>query len=87
MIVFCEWLSKIAGWLFVFVGLIAFESGSIMQKTLNFVHLGGIYTFIQLNVYYILPVLAVLFLLRWLRDWRFLLGIGVAFFIFIKFVV
>ena len=82
-----EYLSKLS-WIGIFlVGLFTSAQGTWIEKFLRYLWLGGLIDFILAWNDYIITFFVVLFLMRWIRDWRWLIVIALVVFTFLKFLV
>jgi hypothetical protein len=76
-------ISKLSSLLLGIVTFIRLTSGSKVEDFLRWIHLGGLLDFVLNHYNLIAPVLVVGFLLQWIKDWRWLAGIGLLVFLFI----
>jgi hypothetical protein len=82
-----EYVSKTSSILMGVVSLFKVGEGTSIEAFFRWLHLGGLMDFIFAQYHYIMAVLLVIFLTKWIKDWRWLLGIGLAFIVFVRFVL
>lgn len=91
MITILSVVSSVAQVLSACFTLLVISQGSLIGDFLNWcfnlVRLGGFLDFLLSHVPVVGSVLAVLVLLKWCRDWRILAGVGVAFALFLSYVM
>lgn len=67
------------------VSVFHWTRGSWLEAFFRWVYLGGLLDFVYAHYTTIMTALALLFLARWIRDWRWLAGIGLAIWLFFTF--
>jgi phosphoglycerol transferase MdoB-like AlkP superfamily enzyme len=82
-----EYVSKASSILMGAVSLIKVGEGNSIEAFFRWLRLGGLLDFVYAQYHYIMAILLVIFLSKWIKDWRWLLGIGVAFLLFVQFVL
>lgn len=80
-----EWMIKISSFLIFFVGLFAGAQGTKLETFFAWLGLGGIIAFIAAYHVILLTFLVMLFLMRWVRDVRWLGVIGICVWLFLTY--
>lgn len=82
-----EFISKASSIIMGIVSLFKVGEGTSIEAFFRWVRLGWLMDFVYAHYNHIMAVLLVIFLSKWIKDWRWLLGIGIAFLLFVQFVL
>lgn len=80
-----EYISKGSSVAMGIVSLFKISMGTWVESFFRWLWLGSLVDFINEQYAYIMISLIVLFLSRWVKDWRYLLGIAIALLLFFTF--
>lgn len=82
-----EYISKTASVFLTILGFIMVIKGSVVEEFFRWIYLGFVLDFVYHFYVLITTFLVVAILARWIKDWRYLLVLGVFVFLFITFVL
>lgn len=80
-----EYISKTSAVLISIVSLFRISKGTWVESFFRWLYLGPILDLVYAHYIWIMICLIVIFLTRWIKDWRWLLGIGMALVVFFTF--
>ena len=80
-------LSGLSGVLMTVLTFFKLVEGSNMELFLRWIKLGVILDVVYVSYGIIMSVLIVVFMFRWIKDWRILAVLGAIVFVFIQFVL
>lgn len=85
MIEITKYLSKTSGFFIGFIGFLILVKGTWVETFFRWIFLGVILDFVYLHYVWIMITLTVIFFTRWIKDWRWLLFIGLLVYVFFSF--